>query len=293
MIISASRRTDIPAFYAEWLSRRLQEGYCTVPNPFHHKQVTRISLKPEDVDALVFWTRNPRPLLPYLKEFDSQGFRYYFQFTILNYPREIDPKLPPVESIIESFQLLSQRLGSARMVWRYDPVVITRRMSPSFHQDNFHFLAETLRGYTHRSVVSLVDLYRKIEGRLRTLAGSPDEVQPCLPEHLAGLMPNLVRLAGANGMSITSCAEETDLIPFGIRPGKCIDDDLLHQAFGIQLTATKDPGQRPACQCVLSKDIGMYDTCLHGCLYCYATGGYDRALRHFRRHDPLGSSLFA
>ena len=125
MIISASRRTDIPAFYAEWMVRRLKEGYCTVPNPFNRNQVSRISLRPEEVDAIVFWTRNPRPLMPYLDELDSRGYRYYFQFTILGYPRDIDPKSPPAATAIEVFREIAERLGPRRVIWRYDPVVLT------------------------------------------------------------------------------------------------------------------------------------------------------------------------
>ena len=150
MIISASRRTDIPAFYAEWMVRRLREGYCTVPNPFNRNQVSRISLRPEDVDAIVFWTRNPRPLMPYLDELDSRGYRYYFQFTILGYPREIDPKSPPAATAVEAFCELAERLGPRRVIWRYDPIVFTGITPPAFHQENFQRLAESLRGHTRR-----------------------------------------------------------------------------------------------------------------------------------------------
>ena len=142
MIISASRRTDIPAFYAEWMVRRLKEGYCTVANPFNRNQVVRISLKPEDVDAIVFWSRNPRPLMPHLDELDSRGYRYYFQFTILGYPREIDAKSPPAATAVEAFCKLAERLGPKRVIWRYDPIVFSGLTSPAFHEENFRRLAE-------------------------------------------------------------------------------------------------------------------------------------------------------
>ena len=152
MIISASRRTDIPAFYAEWMARRLKEGYCTVANPYNRNQVTRISLTPEDVDAIAFWTRNPRPLMLYLDELDSRGYRYYFQFTILGYPREVDPKSPSAETAVEAFCDLAERLGPRRVIWRYDPILFTGMTSPAFHQENFQRLAESLRGHTRRVV---------------------------------------------------------------------------------------------------------------------------------------------
>src|SRR5512135_950390 len=130
MIISASRRTDIPAFYSRWFMNRVRAGYCTVPNPFNANQVKRISLLPEEVDVIVFWTRNPRPLFPFLKELDVRGVRYYFQFTLLDNPRSIDPKTPPAESALQTFRALSEQVGPARVIWRYDPLVLSQ-ITPS------------------------------------------------------------------------------------------------------------------------------------------------------------------
>lgn len=291
MIISASRRTDIPAFYAEWMVRRLREGFCTVPNPFDRNQVAWISLKPEDVDAIVFWTRNPRPLMPYLDELDSRGYRYYFQFTILGYPREIDPRSPAAATAVEAFRDLSERLGPRRVIWRYDPIVFTGMTPPAFHQENFRRLAESLRGHTRRAVVSVVDMYRKIEKRLKKLEGTPAAVRPCDAGDFEMLMRGLAGLTGENGMEIVSCAEEIDLRPFGILPGKCVDDRVIAEAFDIDVPGTKDPAQREACGCVVSRDVGMYESCLSGCRYCYATKSFDRAKANFDSHDPSSPSL--
>jgi hypothetical protein len=291
MIISASRRTDIPAFYAEWLVRRLKEGHCTVPNPFNRNQVTQISLKPEDVDAIVLWTRNPHPLMAYLDELDSRGYRYYFQFTILGYPREIDSRCPPTVTTVETFRDLAARLGPKRVIWRYDPIVFTGMTPPAFHQENFQRLAESLRGHTGRVVISIVDMYRKIEKRLKTLEGTAAAVRPCEGEDFAALMRRLATVAGENGMEIVSCAEEIDLRPFGILPGKCVDDRVIAEAFGVEVPTTKDPTQRAACGCVVSRDIGMYESCLFGCQYCYATKNFDQAIANYRSHDPNSPSM--
>ncbi len=291
MIISASRRTDIPAFYAEWIVHRLKEGYCTVANPYNRNQVTTISLKPEDVDAIVFWTRNPRPLMPYLDELDSRGYKYYFQYTILGYPRELDPKSPPAATAIETFRELAEGLGPNRVIWRYDPIVFTGITSPAFHEENFRRLAESLRGYTRRAVVSIVDIYRKIEKRLKELAGTPAAVRPCDAGDFGPLMCRLVELATENGMEIVSCAEEVDLRPFGILPGKCVDDRVIAEAFGIEVPKTKDPAQRKACGCVVSRDVGMYESCLFGCRYCYATKSFDQSKANYDSHDPDFPSL--
>jgi hypothetical protein len=270
---------------------RLREGYCTVANPFNRNQVTFVSLRPEDVDAIVFWTRNPRPLMPYLDEIDSLGFRYYFQFTILGYPREIDPRSPAAATAVETFCDLAERLGPGRVIWRYDPIVFTGITSPAFHRDNFQRLAEGLRGHTRRVVVSVVDMYRKIESRLKKLEGTPAAICGCDAEEFASLMQRLAQLAEDDGMEIVSCAEEIDLRPFGIAAGKCIDDRVIGEALGVAVPNTKDPAQRKACGCVVSRDIGMYESCLFGCQYCYATKSFERARANFESHDPKSPSL--
>jgi hypothetical protein len=294
MIVSASRRTDIPAFYAAWFMQRVRAGFCTVPNPFNANQISHISLRPEDVDAIVFWTRNPRPLLTALDELDARGYRYYFQYTILDNPRLLDPRTPPVTAAVETFRRLADRIGPARVIWRYDPIVLSSVTEASFHQERYAWIAEQLRGYTTRSVISIVDVYRKAARRLRALAAQgvtlPNQAPETLPE-FAALLRSLVATAAQHCMEIVSCAEEIDLTGYGIQPGKCIDDDLLARVFGLQLDLRKDPGQRDACGCVVSRDIGMYDSCPFGCQYCYATTSFARAAANHAAHDPEAPSL--
>jgi hypothetical protein len=294
MIISASRRTDIPAFYAPWFMNRIRAGYCTVPNPFNRSQVSTISLRPEEVDVIVFWTRNPRPLLPALDELDARGYRYYFQYTLLDNPRALDPKSPPVDAAIATFRALAERIGPARVIWRYDPIALSSATGADFHLERYARIAAALRGSTLRSVVSVMDMYRKIEKRLAALAaqGIAFADQPANQRaDFARLMTGLATIAAANEMEIQSCAEELDLASFGIRPGKCIDDDYIRRVFGLQLDLKKDPSQRAACGCVVSRDIGMYDSCLFGCAYCYATSSFARAAVNHAAHDPAGEAL--
>lgn len=295
MIISASRRTDIPAFYAEWLMNRIRAGYCTVPNPFNRAQVSRVSLLPEDVDVLVFWTRNPRPLFPHFPELDRRGYRYYFQYTLLDNPRAIDPKSPPVEAGIKTLRELAGRVGAQRVIWRYDPIVLSEATPPAFHVAAHRRIAAALAGCTRRNVLSLVDLYRKAQGRLAALRGQGVTVQEIKPgavtEEVAAMLRQMAQTAQAHGMEITSCAEEVDLRPYGIGPGKCVDDEYIARTFGLHLNLKKDPSQREACGCVQSKDIGMYDSCLFGCQYCYATSSFATAQRNYEKHDPQAASL--
>jgi len=294
MIISASRRTDIPAFYSQWFMNRIRAGYCTVPNPFNHTQVSWIDLSPEEVDVIVFWTRNPRPLFPYLSELDQLGYRYYFQYTLMANPQVIDPKVPPIDITIKTFRELSERIGAGRVIWRYDPIVFTLLTPPSFHQETFTKIAQSLSGCTTRAVISLVDIYAKAMKRLGEMSdrGAPLQLPASMdPAVLGTLLRSLVTVAKENGMKISSCAEDMDLSGFGILPGKCVDDQYIQQTFGIEVAHKKDPSQRKACGCVISKDIGMYDSCLFGCQYCYANNSFERARKNYADHDPQSPSL--
>ncbi len=294
MIISASRRTDIPAFYARWFINRIRAGFCTVPNPFNRKQITRVSLLPKDVTLLIFWTRNPKPLFPYLDELDQRGYNYYFQYTLLGTPREIEPQSPPRTTAIKTFQELADRVGSDRVIWRYDPIVFSQLTDAGYHSENYTQIAAALKNYTHRSVVSVMDMYAKFRKRIDQLNqdglgiieydGSPSQ-------RFDDLMSVIVRAAHENDMLIQSCAEDLDLTIYGIQPGKCIDDENITAIFGLEVNHRKDPGQRKACGCVVSKDIGMYDSCLFNCPYCYATGNFERAKENYKRHDSESPSL--
>ena len=293
MIISASRRTDIPALYTEWFVNRVRSGYCTVPNPFNPQQVTTVSLRPEDVDAIVFWTRQPRPLFPYLEELDRCGYRYYFQYTLLHNPRLIDPGAPPLEVALRTFRELAVRVGPARVIWRYDPIVFSPLSDAEFHRRAFERIAHHLQGHTLQCVVSLADPYRKTARRMRALAaqGVAIDYDVCSGADYDALLYAMARLAGEYGMDIATCAEEADLRQYGIRPGKCVDDELIERTFGIPVTHHKDPAQRAACGCVVSKDIGVYDSCTTGCSYCYATSSFERARHNRAAHDPASPSL--
>ncbi len=249
----------------------------------------RVPLLPGDVDCIVFWTRNPRPLFPYLEELDDRGYRYYFQYTLLDYPPELEPGALPLAASLETFQELAHRIGPERVIWRYDPVIFSPALGAEFHQKAYERIARALKGYTRRSVISIVDLYPRLGKRLNDLGkqGFLLYGENEIPEGwLKDCMISLARTAGDNGMEITSCAERSD-VRFGIQPGKCIDDRLIRDIFGIKVTRRKDPGQRKHCGCVISRDIGVYDTCVFGCRYCYATTSFQRAAANHRRHDPV------
>ncbi len=293
MIISCSRRTDIPAAYAAWLLHRLAAGYCTVPNPFNPRRVARVSLRPEDVDVIVFWSKNPAPLIPHLADLDARGYRYYFQFTLNGYDRVIEPNIPDLGTGIEVFRALSRLLGPNRVIWRYDPIVLSRRTDVNYHIERFSFIARALAGFTMRVVVSIVDHYRKTDRGFQELDRRGYGVQRdhSQSEALGGMIARMAEIARHSDFEIRSCAEDINLRPFGVVPGKCIDDILIHEAFGLWVGESKDPFQRPLCGCIKSRDIGMYDTCLQGCCYCYATHPQGDTNLTDLQHDENSPSL--
>jgi hypothetical protein len=290
-IISASRRTDIPAFYAKWFINRIRAGFCTVPNPLNKAQVSRVSLRPEDVLVFVFWTRYPKPLMEYLDELDKREYRYYFQFTLMDNPPELDPKMPPLERRLETFKRLADKIGREKVIWRYDPIVISEKTSPEFHLATYSKIIKELKDYTRRSVISIVDLhYRKIKDRIQLLQKNGTPIVEWQDE-FGTFVKQIAGIAQENGLEIQSCAEAIDLKKYGILPGKCIDDELIKRVFGIEVPHQKDPAQREACHCVISRDIGMYDSCLFGCVYCYATSCFKKARENHLKHNPDSPSL--
>jgi DNA repair photolyase len=284
MIISASRRTDIPAFFAEWFVNRIHNGYVYVRNPINPHQISKILLTPDVVDCIIFWTKNPANLLPYLTELSS--YNIYFQFTITPYDQLLEPGLPPKLLLMELFKELSRKLGKERVVWRYDPIIISQTMSISFHIDSFAAMAAALHGYTERCVISFIDMYKKCERNLRDA-----ELLPISQEPMREIAEAFAKIAARNKIELVTCAEEIDLNLYGIAHGKCIDNKLVAEISGRSLKIGKDKTQRPLCHCVTSIDIGDYNTCLHGCLYCYANSNIKTVKKNLLQYDPLSPFL--
>ncbi len=263
MIISCSRRTDIPSFYSDWFFNRIREGYVHVRNPLKANQVRRISLTPSDVDCIVFWTKDPAPMLDRLKLL--QDYSYYFQFTLTPYDNDIEPNLPPKTKIIDTFLRLSDKIGAKRIIWRYDPILLSKRISSAYHIDHFGDMSRRLSGYTEKCIISFMDMYRHLQGKSANLA-----IRPPDESEMYTIAKEIAYIARGHNIKVETCAEKIDLAALGIEHGKCIDNRLITELTGMDLKITKDKNQRELCGCVVSSDIGEYDTCSHGCLYCYA-----------------------
>ncbi len=285
MIVSVSRRTDIPAFFTDWFFHRLQEGYALVPNPMNPKQVRRVALDPESVDGFVFWSKNPTPMLDRLDRL--QDYAYYFQFTMTGYGPDVEPNVPDKDMVlIPTFLRLAEQLGPERMIWRYDPIFLSRDYGFETHINRFAAMARQLQGATTRCIISFLDLYRRTE---RNMAGL--DLLEFPPARQAQLAAALVSIAGTYGISISTCAESLDLSQYGISHARCVDPDLFSKLLGRPVDGRKDRNQRPACGCMSSVDLGMYHTCCHGCKYCYANFRPETALRNAKKHDPCSPML--
>lgn len=220
MIISASRRTDIPAFYMPWFMNRVRERYVLTRNPFNPHQVSHVSLAPEDVDTIVFWTRNAGKLTKCIPELNRIGYGYYAHYTITAYPRILEAHVPGPWHAIETFSRLSDLIGPQRVIWRYDPILLSNVVPPEEHKRLFSKIAGMLAGKTKRVVISFADFYKKTERNLKLIPGLTFDDFRKEQENLAGLLAHMADEAATNGMTITSCAETMDLASFGINRGK-------------------------------------------------------------------------
>jgi hypothetical protein len=282
MIISASRRTDIPAFYSEWFINRLKEGYVFVPNPYDPNRLGRVELTPENVDCIVFWTKNPAAMFDRFRQLDSMGYPYYVHFTLTPYGKDIETTLPPKSKLLQTFMEMSERIGRVRSIWRYDPVIIDDDHTVEWHLEHFAKMCKTLRNSTERCFISFIDPYKGLDRRFMALTHS----------EAATVASGFSDIAETYGITVFTCAENIDLSEHGIEHGACIDHGLTEKVIGYRITAKKDANQRDACRCIEAVDIGAYGTCSHGCSYCYAVTDRATVLRRMAAHDPDSPVLF-
>lgn len=327
VIISASRSTDIPAFYAKWFFNRLAKGYCVWYNPFN-QQPMYISFK--NCKVVVFWTKNPEPIIPYLPELDKRGIHYYFQVTLNDYEHEgFEPNVPSIAKRIETFRRLSSLIGKERVIWRFDPMIVTSELTPRMLLTKIWHIGNELKGYTDKLVFSFVDVkaYRKVQNNLvkeTPYYTKENVVQAEMADaQRTEIVEGLVKIReiwkqdGWN-LEMATCAEEVDLEKYGISHNRCIDGELMERIFAedkelvyylhtgklperdmfgeipplpTKTKDMKDKGQRKICGCMISKDIGMYNTCRHLCVYCYANTSKEVVLKNRDKHNDESESI--
>jgi len=305
LIISASRSTDIPAFYGDWFRERLKEGYVRWKSPFGGKPVYVSFAKAR---VFVLWSKNPAPFLPVLDELDHAGYGYYFLFTLNDYDAErLEPNVPPVDERIETFIRLSRRMGKRRVVWRFDPLILSDGLPVHELLERVRRIGDRIVPYTERLVFSFVDIVNYAKVRRNLVAGGFPGVREFTDDEAGEFCTGLADLNRRWGLILSACAERRDLTSYGIGRGQCINYDLLLSEFGTDPALRKfllpgqqalpdggsvpdpslrirDPGQRHTCRCVASRDIGQYSTCMHLCAYCYANTSPSTATRNYSRY---------
>jgi hypothetical protein len=276
-IISASRRTDIPAYYADWFMRQVERGYVTYPNPMSFKPV-RLSLRPQDVLFIVFWTRNPHPLEKHLDRLDELYQRaYYFHFTINGLPKTLESNNPPLEFAISTFLRFSERYPQ-QVFWRYDPIVLSDLTPPSYHVEKFGQLAERLRDATQRCYFSFVNWYVKVRRNFTKTAHEHGVHfrDADLAERLE-IVRQLLPIAATHKMTLYSCCEDALCAINGVAKSRCVDIETIREIAPARYRRLRAAPTREDCGCYESRDIGYYDSCPHGCIYCYANLNRDKA----------------
>lgn len=328
VIISASRSTDIPAFYAKWLFSRLEKGYCTWYNPFNKSQPYYVSFK--NAKVIVFWTKNPEPIIPYLEKLDKRSIHYYFQFTLNDYEKEeFEPGIPKLEKRIETFKKLASIIGKEKVIWRFDPLILSDQITVRDLLKKIWFVGNQIKGYTEKLVFSFADIniYKKVQNNLikESAQYSKENLARAefTDENITELVIGLtkIREAWKNeswDIQLATCSEKVDLAKYKIEHNKCIDDVLMARLFSNDtdllyflsygklpkkeyslfdnknenlLKDLKDRGQRAECGCIFSKDIGMYDTCKHHCIYCYANTSRSLVEKNFKKHNLNSESI--
>ena len=282
MILSASRRTDIPGFYTDWFMNRLRDGYTLIRNPYNPRQVRRVVLHPDIVDCIVFWTKDPAPLLSRLAEIEDRGYSYCFQFTLTPYGPCLERNLRSKEEILKTFLALGERIGKNRIQWRYDPVLLTEEWTVQRHTEAFTHLCHALAPVSAGVTISFIDMYR----RCRAVG-----LHSLTSEEMREIGRNFGAIAKEYALPIQTCCEKIDLSIYGIRRGGCISRELLEEACGDSLLLKPAKHQRHGCGCVESVDIGAYNTCLHDCIYCYASDSQAAVQRQLANYDPLSPLL--
>ena len=287
MILSVSRRTDIPAFYTEWFMNRLHEGYLYVKNPMNANQISKVIITPEVVDCIIFWSKNPNPLIDRLDEIDALGYKYYFQFTVTPYDNTIEKALPDKSVIMKTFMQLSNKIGKDKVVWRYDPIILNDEFTIEYHIDAFGDMMSKLSGYTEECIISFVDPYNKTKRHMGDhFTREISEIEM----HI--IAREFSKIAVKSKIELKTCAEKIELEEYGIDHASCIDRKRIESIINCHLSdKIKNDNQRDNCKCIQCIDIGAYNTCKNNCLYCYATFNQEEVVKNNKLHNPNSALL--
>ena len=282
MILNTGLRTDIPGFFSEWFYNRIEDGFVYVRNPYAKNQIYSYRLDPELIDCIIFCTKNPKPMFENLEKIDK--FNQYWQITITPYEKEVEPNVPPINDVLESFKYLSKKLEKENVTLRYDPIFINEKYTLEKHIESFEYIINSLSGYTTEAIISFIDLYEK------TKRNFPKAKEVTKDERLK-IGKEFAQIGKKNNINIKTCVEGTELDKFGIDSSGCMTKEVIERAINKNLNIPKQKARNGECYCLLNNDIGEYNTCDHGCLYCYANSNKRMVKRNLKLHDPKSPIL--
>ncbi|MBQ1374907.1 MAG: DUF1848 domain-containing protein [Clostridia bacterium] len=283
MIINTGARTDTVQYFTPWLLGRFREGYALVRNPRFPDKVTRYELTPDVVDCVVFCSKNYAPILSHIHEITDR-FNTLFHYTITAYGRDTEPGVPSIDESMETLLALEKKVGRRRIIWRYDPVMLTDKYTFDVHMETFDYMAGRLADHVDRCVFSFVEIYKKLKTNMPGLRAINAADRERLAEGLGAI-------AEKHGLYLQTCAENGDFSKYGIHKSGCVTLDMIGRANGVRFRPLAHRGMREGCRCIESRDIGAYDTCVNGCSYCYANKSPERAKKNFMLHDPASPMI--
>lgn len=277
MIVNVGGRTDIVNYYSEWLMNRINEGFAYSRNPLFENNVSKISLKPEDVDCLMFCSKNYRPMLKYMKEI-KEKYKIICHYTITAYDKTIEPNVPSIDKSIKTLIELSKIVGKEKILWRYDPILLTKKYTIEKHLQTFDYMAKQITPYVQRCIFSFVEMYKK-------LAYNMPEIIPFTESDKIKILKGIGEISKKYNLYTQTCGTDENNEKYGIHVSGCTTPEILEMANGIKYKNLKSKPMRKGCHCLTSRDIGAYDTCLNGCKYCYANKRPDLAKENVKLHD--------
>lgn len=277
MIINVGGRTDIVNYYSEWLINRLKEGYAYSRNPLFTNNVSKISLKPEDVDCLMFCSKNYEPILKYMAKINKK-YRIICHYTITAYGKDVEPNVPSIDKSIETLIKLSEMIGKEKVLWRYDPILLTNTYTIEKHIEMFNYMAKQIAPYVQRCIFSFVEMYKKLDYNM-------PEIIPFTREDKLNIAEAIGKIAKENNLYIQTCGTDENYEKYAVHLSGCTTTEILEKANCVKYKHVKPKGMRKGCHCIPSRDIGAYDTCLNGCKYCYANKRPELAKENVKLHD--------
>lgn len=284
MILNIGGRTDIVNYYSEWFINRIKEGFCYVRNPMYPQIVYKYDLSPSKIDFLIMCSKNYRPIIKYIDLLNSK-YRLMCHYTITGYGRDVEPNVPTIDESVSTLIELSKKIGKEKVIWRYDPILLTKRYTKEYIIKAFDYIASKVCNYINRVVFSFVQIYKKLETNF-------PEIIPLTDNDKDEILRGISQIAKKYGLRIQTCGMEEDYLEkYGIEKSGCTTKELIKDIYNIEYKLKKEGKLRPGCHCLETRDIGAYDSCPNGCKYCYANQNYKVACYMYKYNHNINSPM--